>query len=429
MNTELSVLPKAKYLLSTFFLTCSFSAFSQQLVPLTYQDYMDKVTKGNLEYAAEQLNVQVSEAEIVAAKVFNDPNLAATYYYNENNSLQMGEGFEFELSKTFSFGKRSAGIALANNQKELTEAVLADYFRNLRAAATVSYLEALKQEELYRVKQESYNDFRQLAVSDSIRFVLGKIKELDATQSKLEAGIMYNELLQAKVELYNAFADLNLLTGSAENTALYQPNASMKLEPRLFILSSLVSTAVDNRTDVIVARKNSQLASGELLVTRRERNTDIDVSLGLSKNARVYNDEAPAPPFTGISAGLSIPLKFSNFNKGAVKAAQFREQQAEVQYQQVQLQVQTEVMQAYRSYLSLAEQLKRFENDMLDKAKEVLEGKRYSHQRGEVSLLEVLDAQRTYNDVKVQYIETLFNYCVAVVELEKSAGIWDVNLQ
>lgn len=40
----------------------------------------------------------------------------------------------------------------------------------------------------------------------------------------------------------------------------------------------------------------------------------------------------------------------------------------------------------------------------------------------------VLDAQRTYDDVQAQYIETLFNYCTALVELEKSAGDWDVEL-
>ena len=43
----------------------------------------------------------------------------------------MGEGVEVELSKTFSFGKRGANISLARSESELTEALLADYFRNL----------------------------------------------------------------------------------------------------------------------------------------------------------------------------------------------------------------------------------------------------------------------------------------------------------
>ena len=69
-----------------------------------------------------------------------------------------------------------------------------------------------------------------------------------------------------------------------------------------------------------------------------------------------------------------------------------------------------------------------YENGMLHAAREVIDGKIYSYNRGEVSLLEVLDAQRTYDDVQAQYIETLFNYSAALVELEKSAGVWDVEL-
>lgn len=406
----------------------SLAASAQQMIPLSYRQYMERVTAGNLEYAAERLNVDVSDAEVIASKVFNDPNLSVSYFNNENNSLEMGEGVEVELSKTFSFGKRGANIALARSESELSRALLADYFRNLRADATVSYLEALKQYELYKVKQNAYDNIRQLAESDSMRFKLGKIMEIDAIQSRLEAGILKNELIQAETDLHNAFSNLNLLTGSVAHDTLYIPEASLHLPPRDFVLADLISTASVNRADLVAALKNKEVASRALKVTRRERNTDVDLSIAVSKNARVRNEEAPAPPFTGVTAGIAIPLKFSNFNKGAVRAARFREQQAETQYQQALLQVQTEVVQAYRSCQSLMQQVGHYENGMLQAAREVIDGKVYSYNRGEVSLLEVLDAQRTFDDVQAQYIETLFNYSTALVELEKSAGVWDVEL-
>lgn len=406
----------------------SIAAGAQQMKPLSYRQYMERVTAGNLEYAAERLNVDISDAEVIASKVFNDPNLSVSYFNNENNSLEMGEGVEVELSKTFSFGKRGANIALARSESELSRALLADYFRNLRADATVSYLEALKQYELYKVKQNAYDNIRQLAESDSVRFKLGKIMEIDAIQSRLEAGILKNELIQAETDLHNTFSNLNLLTGSVAHDTLYIPEASLHLPPRDFVLADLISTASVNRADLVAALKNKEVASRALKVTRRERNTDVDLSIAVSKNARVRNEEAPAPPFTGVTAGIAIPLKFSNFNKGAVRAARFREQQAETQYQQALLQVQTEVVQAYRSCQSLMQQVGHYENGMLQAAREVIDGKVYSYNRGEVSLLEVLDAQRTFDDVQAQYIETLFNYSTALIELEKSAGVWDVEL-
>jgi len=403
-------------------------AMCQQIIPLSFRDYIEKVIGGNLEYAAERLNLNVSEAELVAAKVFNDPNLSVSYYNNENKALQMGEGFEFELSKTFTFGKRSAGINLARSEKELTIALLDDYLRNLRADATIAYLEALKQLELYQVKQDSYRHFRQLATSDSIRFALGKIMEIDATQSRLEAGILHNELLQSEVDLHNAFAYLNLLTGCLAKDTLFRPEATLHLAPQSFILSELLAAATENRADITAALKNKEIASRALTVARRERNTDIDLSLGVSKNARVRNDEAPAPPFTGITAGVSIPLKFSNFNKGNINVARFREQQAEILYQQALLQVQTEVLQSFRRYQTLTEQVQHYESQLLNEAREVIDGKRYGYARGETSLLEVLTAQHTYNEVQSQYIETLFNHSAALVELERSAGIWRMEM-
>lgn len=178
-----------KLYISIACLCATLTASAQQIIPLSYHQYMEKVAEGNLEYAAERLNVNVAEAEVTAAKVFNDPNLAISYYNNENNNLQMGEGVEVELSKTFSFGKRGAGIALARSESELTKALLADYFRNLRAEATVSYLEALKQYELYKVKENAYETIRQLAESDSVRYRLGKIMEIDAHRISTVKGL------------------------------------------------------------------------------------------------------------------------------------------------------------------------------------------------------------------------------------------------
>ena len=415
-------------LLLGLFLAVNMS-LAQTPVKLSYRGYMNKVIHDNLGYAAEQLNVPVAQAEVTAAKVFNDPNLSVSYYNNENNTLQMGEGVELELSKTFTFGKRGANIALAKSEQALSEALLADYFRQLRADATVTYLEALRQHRLYQVKQRAYENMRQLAESDSIRYRLGEIREVDATQSQVEAGVLRNELAQAQSELYRAFSDLSLMTGTFSTDTLFVPEGELQLPARYFVLADLLNEAMQERADLVAALRNKEVASKALKVTRRERNTDVDLSIAVSRNARVHNEEAPAPPFTGVTAGIAIPLKFSNLNKGSVRAARFREQQAELQYQEARLQVQTEVMQAYWTYELSSKQVEQYDNGLLRQASEVLEGKSFSYRRGEVSLLEVLDAQRTYDEVQAQYIETLFNYSVALVELERAVGLWDITFE
>ena len=405
----------------------SFWAEAQTVVPLSYSRFLQRVNEGNREYAAEKLNVNAARADAVAAKVFEDPELSVAYSNNQDNSIQMGQSVEFGLTQTVTLGRRGANIRLAKSQSELSEILLADYYRNLRADATIAYLEALKQKQLFEVKKKAYQNMADLAKSDSMRFILGKIMEVEATQSHLEAGMMYNEVLQAETELNNACASLSVLMGRAYNDTLYRPDETLKQPMRDFVLADLLEQAVGNRSDLLAAQKNSEVASRELTLVRRERRPDVDVSLNVSLNNRVRNEEAPAPPFTGVTAGIAFPLNFSALNKGAVRAAKYRAQQAELQTDQVRLQVENEVMQAYRLYQSHARQVSHYEKGLLAHAETVLTGKIYSYNRGEVSLLEILNAQRTYNDVQAQYIETLFDYNSALVGLERSVGIWDIN--
>lgn len=408
-------------------MACSICLQAQTVRPLTYSQYLEKVHAGNLDYAAGKLNVSAAKADVVAAKVFNDPELSVEYSNNQDHKLHMGQSVEVGLTQTLSPGKRGAAIKLARSESELSEALLADFLRNLRAEATVAYLEVQKQKQMCEVKKNSCANLCDLAKSDSIWFASGKIMEVEAIQSSLEAGIMRNEVLQSEAELKNACLSLALMMGTVTGDTLYMPQGELEPVARLFVLDELIANALDNRSDLAAALKSTEVARRALIVVRRDKLPDIDLSLSISHNNRVYNEEAPAPDFNGVTAGIAFPLKFSALNKGAVHAAKFRARQAEVQYTQARLQVQTEVIQAYQQFQSLSDQLRHYNNGMLKQAKNVLDGKIYSYHRGEVPLLEYLNAQRTYDDVQAQYIETLYNYNVALVELEKSVGIWDIE--
>ena len=397
-----------------------------QPVKIGYGAYLEAVAAGNLEYAAEKLNIDISQAELTAARVFSDVTLSASYSNNSDWSMAMGQGAEFELSKNITFGVRRARMDLAANQKALTEALLDDYLRRLRAQATVVYLEAMRQQELYRVQLDSYDNIRRLAESDSLRFEAGEITEIAARQSRLEADIRHNEMAEAEADLYQALAALGVQMGRSSRDTLFGPDAVLQPLVRDFILDSLLAAAYGGRADLMAAMRNEEVAAAALNLTRKERGPDVELSLGANINSEVLNEIAPAPAFTGISAGLAIPLKFSSINRGAVDAARGRQAQARMQTRQVELQIETEVLQAYRRYTLLSQQVVSNGDRLLSDARSVMDGMLYSYSQGEVSLLEVLDAQRTYNDVRARYIDVVYGQALALVELELAAGIWDI---
>jgi len=416
-----------KYLKISMLLLLSINIHPQEVQKnINYQTYMDLVWKQNIGYAAEKLNVSVANAEVKAARVFNDITLGAEYADNDDKNMQMGRSISVELSKTFSPGKRSANIDLAKSEKELTDALLEDYLHTLRAEATLAYFNAVMQTELFRVKQQSCENICELARSDSIRHHLGKIMKVDAIQSGLEAGISRNEVIQMRAELHNTYSSLDLWLGVFSGETLLVPEGALVMSERIFNTDELLQAALNNRADLAAAMKNVDVARRALKVTKRERNPDFDLALGYNYNTEVKNEIAPAPIFNGFTVGVAIPLKFSNVNKGAVRAAGYRAQQAEFNYQQAELEVQASVVQSLRKYKSMLEQVKNFENGLLQDAKLVIDGKRYSYERGETSLLEVLNAQRTYDEMQASYIETLYSCLASLIELERNAGIWDI---
>ncbi|MFV0545943.1 MAG: TolC family protein [Bacteroides sp.] len=416
-----------KYSLLILGLTCTLLVQGQTVCPLTYSHYLTRVVEGNLGYASQKLNVSAVKADVVAAKVFNDPQLSFEYANNQDRTLQMGQSYEVGLTQTLSLGKRGAVIRLKQSESEWTEALLEDYFRHLRADATVAYYEVLMKKQLLAVKRDAYRSMHDLAVSDSLRLLTGKIMEVEAAQSRLEAGIMYNEVLQAETELKNGYAALDMMMGRMSNDTVFVPEGELKATERFFSLDELMTHAIAYRSDLVVAQKNTEVAYRGVIATRRERMPDVDLSVALGHNNQVRNMEAPAPKFNSVTVGVAFPLKFSALNHGAVRAAKFRALQAETDYQQARLQVRTEVMKAYYQFQSLFKQLKHFKSGLLEQAKEVLKGEIYSYNRGEIALLDVLNAQRTFDDVRAQYIETLYQYHVALVELEFTSGIWDIE--
>lgn len=418
-----------KYLLlGTVFCAFCTAGYSQtEIRPITYSSYIDKVYAGNVDYAAQKLNVNIADAGIISAKVRNDPQFGINYFNNDQPDKKMGYGGSVSLSQTITFGKRTAAIGLAKSQSELSRSLLADYLRNLQADATISFYEALKEKMECTIKESAYHDISNLAKSDSIRFAKGAIMEIDAVQSKVEAEMEYNDLLQAESDRNKAYTELSLYTGTKKSALIYQPEAELRIPYKEFNLDSLIHQGITQRADLVASMQNIDVANKALTIARRERNIDLTVSLEVQHNAEVKNDIAPAPAYNSVNGGLSIPLPFSKMNKGDIIAAKEKVEQASLQYDQAVLQVQNDIMKAYSQYKSATKQVLHFEKGLLSQSKEVLKGKIYSYNRGDVSLLEVLNAQRTYDDVQTSYYESLFNYASALVELERSAGIWDLK--
>lgn len=396
---------------------------------LRFSEYIKNVTENNYAYVAEKLNIPISDAAILTASIRPDPQIGMGYFDNNQRRLNMGNGFTADISWTLELGgKRKARLDLARNEALLTRYLVEDYFRNLRAEATLIFLQSLQSRLTLEVRYNSYLTMKRLAETDSLRFRLGAINELDARQSRLEAGAILNEVFQAQADWKALLSQLSVFLGRSQSDTLWVPVGSFDAFDRRLNLPDLLTTALNQRADLKAALQNKTVAEKYLRLARANRIPDLGLNLSNTYASYTRNIIAPTPSFHQVAAGVTVPLKFSNNRPGEVKAAYFSTRQADALYHQAEVEIQSEVTQAYFQYQALQKQVQQFNTGLLAEAKAILDGKIYSYQRGETNLLEVLNAQRTYNELQITYYQTLYDFAAALVDLERKAGYWDIVL-
>ena len=260
---------------------------------ISFEEYLNRVGKNNLSYLAEKLNVSIADAEVVARKIFPDPELE---FEAGNETFSLGVSYSLELGN-----KRGARIKLARTQAELERLVLQQGFQDLRAEAADLFLDAILQRNLLEVQKSSYEYMYQLSQSDSLRYVSGEITENDVRQSKLEALTLLNAVYSQEAVYHSALIQLNKHMGMAADT-LHVPLGNWEKLSRDFALSDLVEAGLNNRIDLLVAQKSTELTTGEYKLTKAERKPNIGVSVSYERDWKGF-----LPPARSTTAGVSIP--------------------------------------------------------------------------------------------------------------------------
>lgn len=396
--------------------------------PLTFSAFLQNVAQNNLDYAAEKFNIKKAEAEIIQAGIFPDPELSFEYANNSDRTMDLGRVFVGGLGWTLELGgKRKARISVAEAEKVLAELALADYFQNLRAEAGMLYVDAMERKAMKDLQEQTFQSMRQLSNADSIRHSLGEISEIDAVQSRLEVNIMRNDVWDAEVDWKNAFQKLFLIMGPATETSFESVPKNFFSFNKAYEPNYLITKAHENRADLALAEQDIDLAQRFITLAEANRKIDVDVNIGVETNTEATNHIAETPAFTSYQAGISIPLKFSNKRNSETKIAEYENEIKQLNLLSLKREVENEIVEAFNEYQNQLKKTNAYQNDLNPQAKRVLDGKVYSYQRGEISLLEVINAQRTYNEVMEDYYSTLAETARAFIELQRVSGIWEIE--
>jgi len=123
-----------------------------------------------------------------------------------------------------------------------------------------------------------------------------------------------------------------------------------------------------------------------------------------------------------VSFGISIPLKIRDRNQAGIARAQADEKAAAALLEVARSHTIAEVKAAWEAFQTAREQVQIFRDELLNQADESQSIALAAYQEGATPLLTVLDAERTRAEVRQQYFKTIFDYQIALSDLELAVG-------
>lgn len=240
--------------------------------------------------------------------------------------------------------------------------------------------------------------------------------EQEAMKAQQEVDRAVRELRQQQIEL----AVLLGMQGTIPELGVDRTVLAFRVPDALVPtdMSALLRTAIESRPDRKQAA--SRIAQSEAEITFAERQRIPDVSLLVQFQQLGAGTDAPQPPTLSIGLGLALPLLYQQ--QGEIARAEADRQTALVMRTRLEAAVVAELESAVNAFATARTIVERYESALLERAKRAKDITQIQFDAGSAKLTDLLDAQRSWVQVNVEYYAELVNYWTAVFLLEQAVG-------
>ena len=393
----------------------------------TFREYMQRVEASNLDLAAQSFNVPISEAQLLAARIYPDPVFQVGYEGDVSGQRQ-ATTYGGDLSQTILLGgKIGARTDAANATLQTNQAQLSDFLRNLRARAANSYIDAVTGLLMLQRESKALERAQQLVELNTRRLEANKVSEDDVMRARINELEERGQVIRSESSLHQTLIAMAALAGDESVAGLVVPTGRLQIPARQFSLGALVAKAASSRSDVLAAARQLDSARAEYQLAKANRVPDLTVGGAYAHVTRVTNPTDPSPAWDSLGVSLSIPIPLSDLNQGPLQAAYYSLLQAEKASQAVKLRATAEVRSAYERYTLSQVVVGQFADEMLRDSDQVYKLRLLKLQKNTATLVELLDAHHAVNQLYFDYYSALNEQAKALVSLEQSVGIWDID--
>lgn len=306
--------------------------------------------------------------------------------------------------------------------EEISNTELRLEIENLVRQITISYYDIVRIENQMRVLENTVDVSLERIQIEETKLDLGSGSEVELLQARTDLNADRSALLREGIVLNEAIIALNQLMARAPETDFTV--AEIIPIQRGLDEAYLYERTMAENSELELARMEQNAAALQVQQVRAERFPEILLNSGYSYN----RNEAGGGFFqfnetTGFSVGLTARVNlFNGFNTNRrIENARITRKNTELQLEESRLLIRSRFRTLFRTYQNNLE-LVDLEQDNLSNAEETLEIALERFRLGDISSLELREAQRSFLESENRLINARFEAKFAETELLRLSG-------
>ena len=388
---------------------------NSEISTVKLEDVLELAMKRNPAMSSAKGAVRQSQGERVAARAFMNPSI----------DVISGRGSIHEPNTGVSIVERTVNVeqplefpSKRKARREAAEAGLLGALAgveeaqlNVRADAKIAFYRLLLAQRDVDLSTQNLATVREIFQTIKARVDAGQARPFEAIKANVELQKTTKDLSRAQNTLVSARAGLNAVTAGALGTD-FSVHGDFEQVRREINVEQLITAALESHPTL--RRTAKQIERAEHLVTL-ERESRIPYVSVMGTYHREAGDEA-------YTAGLRMPLPLWYRRQGEIEASLGAKDRVEAERIGVRNELIKTVTELAQEVRTDQEQIEVFEKGLLKEAEEALRIARISFRQGAAGLLELIDSQRVYRQMQLEYTEARAALSVALARLERWTG-------
>jgi cobalt-zinc-cadmium efflux system outer membrane protein len=382
----------------------------------------------NWDLLAAKSGINAAAAQLIVAKEFPNPtaSISTAYIGTYRDATFLGNGVWQRSYDTIFAVNQLIEIAGKRHDRQMAaragisgaKARFYDAKRTLDQGVTKAFIAALLAEENVGILTESSHLLRHEADIAGARFKAGDLSDSDKKQIEINAEQYALQAKSAEAAAVQARIAVQILMGVAQPKGNYASAGSLDDLIQTPLPAAAQSGPEAARPDVLAAEADLRGAKANLQLQKAIRIPDPTIMIQ-------YEHEPPGggPPVDTFGVGVSFPLPLWNLNGGNIRAAQASVDQFTMAAGKVRTQMEADISNAQTEYSEAHARWLSYRDKTAPKSTQVRESVAFAYEKGGASLVDLLDAERTDNDIRLATVQAMSDTATAIADLLSARNV------